>query len=203
MTLAPPFLLGLTGSIATGKSTVLEMFKEQGFSTFSADDVVHKLYETTAVPIIENIHPRAIKANKVDRSILAEFLIKHPEKIPEIEAKIHPLVRKEYQLFVDQAHFTNQSLVILDIPLLFENKSNYNLDAVAVTFCSNDEQHRRALARPGMTQQKLSLILSRQISQDNKRKMADFEIDTNGPLSQTRAQTVEIIKQCLALRKSR
>ncbi len=193
------FKLGLTGSIATGKSTVLKMFEEHGYVSFSADAIVHKLYQAEAVPLIEKFYPEAIIENKVDRAVLAKFLLANPQKISQLEALIHPLVLEHYAQFIQNAQRSAQKLAIIDIPLLYESKNNYELDAVAVTFCSEDTQRQRAMARPDMTQQKFETILARQISQDEKRRRADFEIDTNLPLENTKIQIVEIANQCLAI----
>ena len=193
------FKLGLTGSIATGKSTVLKMFEELGHVSFSADAIVHKLYQAEAVPLIEKFYPEAIIENKVDRAVLAKFLLANPQKISQLEALIHPLVLEHYAQFIQNAQRSAQKLAIIDIPLLYESKNNYELDAVAVTFCSEDTQRQRAMARPDMTKQKFETILARQISQDEKRRRADFEIDTNLPLENTKIQIVEIANQCLAI----
>lgn len=194
------FKLGLTGSIATGKSTVLKMFEELGHVSFSADAIVHELYQAEAAPLIEKICPEAIIDNKVDRTVLAKFLLAHPQKIPSVEALIHPLVLGQFDQFIQNAKRSAQKLAIIDIPLLYESKNNYELDAVAVTFCREDTQRQRAMARSGMTKQKFETILARQISQDEKRRRADFEIDTNRSLEETKSQIVEIANQCLAIR---
>ncbi len=194
------FLLGLTGSIATGKSTVLNMFKELGYLTFSADDVVHALYKSEAVETVKKIFPASIIKNQVDRDHLASIVINHPEKITTLEAAIHPLVHKKYEEFLQEAKNNNERLLIIDIPLLFETKNTYDLDAVAVTFCDEKEQYKRAMARLGMSEEKFATIVARQLPQIEKRRLADFEIDTNVSLARTREQVVEIAHKCITNR---
>lgn len=195
------FKLGLTGSIATGKSTILTMFEKLGYISFSADAIVHQLYQDEAVPLIEQICPDAIIGAKVDRAILAKFLLANPQEISQVEAQIHPLVLEKYAQFIQSAERSEQKMAIIDIPLLYESKNDYELDAIAVTFCTEETQRQRAMARHDMTQQKFEAILARQLSQDEKRRRADFEIDTNRTLGETKNQIVEIANQCLAIRK--
>lgn len=194
------FKLGLTGSIATGKSTTLTMFEELGYNSFSADVAVHELYQGQAVPLIKQLCPDAIIDNKVDRPALAKFLLANPEKITQVEALIHPLVQEQYAQFIQKAEQSRQKLAVIDIPLLYESHNNYDLDAVVVTFCDEDTQRQRAMARPGMTKEKFETIIARQMSQSDKRRRADFEINTNLPLEKTRIQVVEIATQCLAIK---
>lgn len=194
------FKLGLTGSIATGKTTALEQFAELGYPVFSADQVVHNLYEGPAASALKQEFPEAVSANKVDRAILATYLTKHPEKIEILEAIIHPMVLETYLQFLKNNQ-TKNALAVIDIPLLFEGQNNYHLDAVAVTHCEPDLQRQRAMAREGMTVEKFRIILDRQMDQQQKKQKADYLIDTNGTLLQTKQQVVEIAKQCLARAK--
>ena len=193
------FLLGLTGSIATGKSTVLNMFEQLGYATFSADAAVHELYEAEVVPFVSKIVPQAIKNNRVDRQVLAEILVKEPAKLAPLEKIIHPLVKQHFDKTLARAIKNQDKLLVVDIPLLFEGKNQYELDAIAVTYCDEREQLKRALSRPNMTKEKLETILARQMPQDQKRKHADFEIDTNQSLQKTKEQVVDIAAQCLAI----
>lgn len=197
------YLLGLTGSIATGKSTVLEMFEQLGYATFSADKAVHRLYEGKAVLQVARLFPQAIKNGEVDRKILASILISEPDKLKELEALIHPLVKQEFDETLQSALKSKVQLLVVDIPLLFEGENQYHLDAIAVTFCDEAEQLKRAMARPDMTRVKLETILARQLPQAQKRQRADFEIDTNQNLQHTKEQVVEIAHQCIAILTSR
>lgn len=194
------FKLGLTGSIATGKSTALKEFSALGHATFSSDDAVHALYSAEAVGPVGDHFPEASDGTRIDRDALAEVLVKSPERLQELEAIVHPLVRQKIAEFVDHAAQSGAELAIVDIPLLFESDHDYELDAVAVTFCTPDEQKRRALARPRMTEDKFRTILAGQMPQDEKQRRADYSIDTNGSFAETSAQVAEIAADCLRRR---
>jgi len=189
--------LGLTGSIATGKSTALKYFSDLGHAIFSADDVVHEIYLKEAVPIIAEFHPPAIVNGIVDRSVLANYLIKNHKSLLELEKLIHPLIYERYLKFVKKSQNDGKKLVIADIPLLFESSFDYGFDAIAVTFCSQKEQYRRALARKGMSEKKLQSILKRQMGQQEKKTRADYFIDTEISLEATKNQVVQIAKDIL------
>lgn len=194
------FKLGLTGSIATGKSTALRAFETQGHPVFSSDDAVHALYQAEAVGPVGDKFPEASDGTRINRETLAALLVKAPERLKELEAIVHPLVRQKIGQFLDHAEQSGAALAIVDIPLLFESGHDYGLDAVVVTFCDEDEQKRRALARPGMTPEKLATILEKQMPQADKRQRADYEIDTNRPITETSAQVAEIAADCLRRR---
>jgi dephospho-CoA kinase len=179
------FRIGLTGSIATGKSTVLESFARRGVPVISADAVVHALYRGAAVPAVEALFPGVATNGEVDRQALAAALVRQPEKLAALEAAVHPLVRAEIAQFLAQAEADGAPLAIVDIPLLFETGHDYGLDAVAVTTCDEATLRRRALARPGMTVEKLDAILARQWPQREKKARAAYVFDTDLPLSQT------------------
>lgn len=191
------FRLGLTGSIATGKSTVLETFKALGAHTYSADQAVHDLYEDEAVAPVGAAFPGVVRDSKIDRAALSAQLVGHPERIKQLETIVHPLVRQRMRAFSDEAAKTGAKLAIFDIPLLYETGQGDDFDAVAVTFCDETEQRRRALLRPGMTDEKLQTILSRQWSQDQKRAAADFAIDTNQSFAAVEQQVADIFRACM------
>lgn len=193
------FKLGLTGSIATGKSTALKMFNSLGYISFSADDVVHRLYKNEAIPLVQEFCPQSISNNMVDRAILSAFLLEDSSRFKKLEALIHPLVKKQYLKFIQQAEVNNEKLVILDIPLLFESDNNYDVDAIAVTFCDPATQKQRALARQDMSEEKFAVILAKQLPQNMKMQQADFLIDSNKPLQDMQNQIVDIVKQCLQM----
>ena len=191
------FVLGLTGSIATGKSTALEIFTQMGHPTFSADDCVHELYQTDAVPLIENFHPAAIVNARVDRAELARFVLEDKTRLTALEKLVHPLVRKKIDQFISQNRREGAQLVVLDIPLLIENISQYKVDAIALTWCTPQDQKQRALARPGMNEAKLEAILARQMDQEEKKHYADYLINTSLPLVSLNKQLADIVKKCL------
>ena len=185
--------LGLTGSIATGKSTVLAMIRDLGVPTFSADEAVHALYRAEAVPVVEALFPGVSHNGAIDRGALAAHLIAHPERLKELEAAVHPLVRKRMAAFLADAESTAASLAVVDIPLLYETGFDSGLDGVIVTVVDPDEQRRRAFERPGMTPEKFDAILRRQLPQDEKARRATYVIDTSGTLEETREAVAEIV----------
>jgi dephospho-CoA kinase len=185
--------LGLTGSIATGKSTVLGMIRDLGVPTFSADEAVHALYQGEAVPVVEALFPGVSHNGAVDRGKLAAELVAHPDRLKELEAAVHPLVRKRMAAFLADAESTGADLAVVDIPLLYETGFDYGLDGVIVTVVDPDEQRRRAFARPGMTEEKFSAILKRQLPQEEKARRATYVIDTSGTMEETRDAVAEIV----------
>lgn len=193
----PMFKLGLTGSIATGKSTALAMFADLGYPTFCADEEVHALYEDGAVTQIKQFYAPSVTNNRVDRSKLADYLAKNPHKFSQLESLIHPLVQQRYQDFVFKCEREGNKLLIADIPLLLETNSTYQIDAVALTYCSKEEQRRRAFLRPKMTEEKFMTILKRQMDQQEKMQLADYLINTGGTIEQTRQQVVKIVEQII------
>lgn len=178
--------LGLTGSIATGKSTVLNTFAELGVPVFSSDDAVHALYRGEAVAPVEAAFPGVTADGQIDRQALSAILVAQPERIKALEAIVHPLVRNKVAEFLAASEAEGAPLAVVDIPLLFESGHNYGLDAVAVTTVDPVIQRARALARPGMTVEKLQTILARQMPQDDKRKRATYIFDTSGKIDATK-----------------
>lgn len=191
--------VGLTGSIASGKSTVLKEFAALGVPTFSSDDAVHALYRGEAVPVVEALFPGVSHSGGIDRAELAKRIVEHPERLEVLEAAVHPLVRARIAKFLADAEKTGAKLAVVDIPLLFETGFDYGLDRVATTWAPDEEIRARALARPGMTVEKLDAILARQMPQDEKRKRADYVIATYGPLSRMKAAVSALVE---ALRKN-
>ena len=185
--------LGLTGSIATGKSTVLAAFAALGVPVFSSDEAVHELYAGEAVGPVGKAFPGVVREGRVDRDTLSAALIADPKRLGELERIVHPLVRRRIALFLEQAAATGAPLAVVDIPLLFEGGHDYGLDKVAVTVCDEATQRQRALARPGMTVEKLETILARQLPQAEKRKRADYIFDTSGPVKATVAKVKALV----------
>ena len=186
--------LGLTGSIASGKSTVLKSFAELGVPTFSSDDVVHELYRGEAVAPIEALFPGATRAGEVDRAELSRQLVAAPDKLGPLEAIVHPLVRARIAAFLAESAAAGAALAVVDIPLLYETGYAYGLDKVAVTAAPDRVIRERALARPGMTVEKLDAILARQLPQAEKLRRADYMIDTSGTLADTRNAVAALVE---------
>jgi dephospho-CoA kinase len=186
--------LGLTGSIASGKTTVLKAFAALGVPIFSSDDAVHELYQGEAVPAVEALFPGVSHNGAIDRAELAKRIVQQPERLKELEAAVHPLVRARIARFLADAEAAGEQLAVVDIPLLFETGFDYGLDRVATTWAPDEEIRARALARPGMTVEKLEAILARQMPQDEKRKRADYVIGTFGPLGNMKASVAALVE---------
>ena len=185
--------LGLTGSIATGKSTVLKMFEDLGVPTFSSDEAVHELYRGAAVAPVEALFPGVTKNGAIDREELSKRVLGHPDKLKALESVVHPLVRERIAQFLRDAESTGAKLALVDIPLLYEGGHDYGLDRVAVTAAEPATYGKRALSRPGMTVEKLEAILARQMSQAEKKRRATYVIDTSGPIEATRREVRALI----------
>ena len=184
----------LTGSIATGKSTVLARFAQRGFPTYSADQAVHELYAGQAAALVETLFPGTVHDGKVDRMALSGAIAAEPDRISELEEVIHPLVREKALDFMDKAEAEGHAFAIMEIPLFLETGAKYSIDRVVVTHCDPEIQRQRVLARPGMSMEKLDLILSRQLTQDEKRARADYAIDTSGTMDDTLARTDAVLE---------
>lgn len=189
-------ILGLTGSIGMGKSTVSRMFVDEGVPVFDADAVVHRLQgaEGALVAAIEAAFPGTTGAQGVDRSALAERALAAPDALRRLEALVHPAVARERETFL--ASHADAPVVVLDIPLLFEKDLAASVDKIAVVSADPEVQRIRTLARPGMTPGKFLKILGHQMPDPEKRARADFVIPTDCPMEETRA-AVRRILACL------
>ena len=186
--------LGLTGSIAMGKSATAKMFAEAGVPVHDADAAVHALYAGRAVPLIEAAFPGTTANGKVDRTRLGEAVLGKPEAIARLEAIIHPLVHEAEADFLAKARAEGRRMVVLDIPLLFETGGERRMDAVVVVSAPVEVQRERALARPGMTVQRLDAILARQMPDADKRRRAHFIIETGSGLDPARRAVRSVIR---------
>ncbi len=194
-------ILGLTGSIGMGKSTTAAMFSDMGVPVNDADAVVHALYQDEAVAPIEAAFPGTAKAGSVDRAELSRQLASDPSLFKVLEAIVHPLVRDKERVFLDHHRAAGAPLVVLDIPLLFETKGDNRVDAVAVVTCDPEIQKERVLKRPGMTEEKFALILSRQVPDREKRAKADYIIDTGDGLDSARDQVAAIVQRLISQKR--
>lgn len=177
--------IGLTGSIATGKSTILRAFADLGVPVFSADQAVAELYQGEAVAPVEALFPGVTTAGGIDRTLLSQRLAADPAAFQRLEAVVHPLVRARIARFLDEAEAVGHALAVVEVPLLFESGYDYGFDAIGVTWVDEATQRRRALARPGMTVEKLDTILARQLPQAEKKARATYLFDTGMPLDST------------------
>ena len=192
-----PLVLGLTGSIGMGKTTVAAMFAAEGVPVFDADAVVHRLQgpEGALVAAIETHFPGPTGSEGVDRGVLAERVLSEPQALQRLEALVHPAVARERQAFLEANGAV--ALVVLDIPLLLEKAGWQDVDKIAVVSAPGPVQRARVLARPGMTEEKFARILARQMPDAQKRERADFVIDTGCPVDTTR-DSVRRIVACLS-----
>lgn len=185
--------IGVTGSIATGKSTLLAAFEKCGIPTFSADAAVAVLYEGEAVAPVEALFPGVTKDKKIDRQELARRLAAAPENFKKLEAVVHPLVRQKIAAFMDGAEAAGHVAAAVEVPLLFESGYDYGFDAVAVTFVDEKIQNERIMARPGMTVEKRDALLARQMPQDEKKRRATYLFDTARPREAIDAEVSALI----------
>ncbi|HKF10778.1 MAG TPA: dephospho-CoA kinase [Xanthobacteraceae bacterium] len=188
------FILGLTGSLGMGKSTTARFFAEEGVPVHDADAVVHRLYEGEAAAAIEAAFPGTTAGGKVDRAELAARVLGDSGALKRLETIIHPLVQEAERRLLAEADARGEEVAVLDIPLLFETGGEERVDAVVVVSAPPEVQRSRALERPGMTVDKLDAILAKQMPDAEKRRRADFVVDTSHGLEAARAQVRAILK---------
>lgn len=189
--------LALTGSIGMGKSTVAAMFERAGVPVFDADAVVRKLQ--TEGPLVEEIgarFPGTVHGGKLDRAKLAARVLDQPAQLKLLEGIVHPQVQDARAGFAKE-HARARAL-LFDIPLLFETGGEGEFDKVIVVSAPADVQRARVIGRAGMTDSKFLALLARQMPDEEKRKRADFIVETGGELSTTEAQVCDILA-CLGL----
>jgi dephospho-CoA kinase len=188
-------IVGLTGSIAMGKSTTAGLFAAAGIPVFDSDASVHELYAKggEAVPAIAKLAPTAIRDGAVDRAALSIALQRDPKLLLALEQAVHPLVKKRQRDFVKTQLAKHRKLVVLDIPLLFEKSRETEVDKIVVVSAPADIQRERALNRPGMTIEKLDFILSKQMPDTEKRAKADYVVDTSSGIDDAKRQVEAII----------
>lgn len=195
-------VIGLTGSIGMGKSTVSQWFQELGVAINDADAAVHELYSpggAAVAPVRDTFGPSVIgQDGGVDRSKLSPLVVgsDNKDRLQRLEAIVHPLVAQHRSGFVAAARTRGEALCVLDIPLLFELSLESGCDLVLVVSAPAAVQRERVLARPGMTPQKFEAILSKQMHDEKKRSMANLVIDTGKPLEETRAFVWNFVAQC-------
>jgi dephospho-CoA kinase len=190
--------IALTGSIGMGKSTVARMFEAAGVPVFNADAVVRQLQGPggALVERIGELFPGCVRSGTLDRDCLAEIVLGDRAKLAALEAIVHPAVREWRQVFIDRHR--DAPALLFEIPLLFETGGENDFDKVVVVSAPGEVQRARVLARRGMTLAKLESILARQTPDEEKRRRADFVIDTGTDLSTTEAQVRDILA-CLGV----
>jgi len=187
-------VLGLTGAIASGKSTAAAMFAEEGVAVFDADRAVHALYSGAAVAPIEAAFPGTTKDSVVDREKLAAKVVGDKAALLKLEAIVHPLVRGMENAFRTRAATDGRRIVLLDIPLLFETGGEGRVDAVVVVSAPAEVLKARALKRPGLNAARYAALVGRQMPDAEKRARAHFVIDTSGEFSATRKQVRDVLR---------
>jgi len=190
-----PMMIGLTGSIGMGKTETAKMFARLGVPVYDADAAVHRLYEKggAAVPEIAKVFPDSIVDGRVDRAILTKHVTADKDAFKKLEQLVHPLVAREQLAFLQEAKAKGAEMVVLDIPLLFEAGGHARVDVIVVVSAPAHIQRARVLARPGMTEDKLDHILSRQMSDAEKRAKAHFVVETDKGLEHAFEQVKSIV----------
>ncbi|MBO0751022.1 MAG: dephospho-CoA kinase [Bradyrhizobiaceae bacterium] len=192
-------VIGLTGSIGMGKSTTAQFFAEAGVPVHDADAAVHRLYAGEAAPLIEAAFPGVTTAAGVDRGELAKRVVGDAAALARLESIVHPLVRSSEARFLAQAERAGAAVAVLDIPLLFETGAEDRVDAVVVVSAPPDIQRARTLRRPGMTAERYEALLARQLPDAQKRRRADFIVDTSRGFDFARKQVHAILQAAAAL----
>lgn len=188
-------VVGLTGSIGMGKSTIGKLFEAAGVPLYDADAEVHKLYARggAAVALLEAEFPGVTRDGAVDRAALSARVLNDDRAMKTLESIVHPLVGESRAGFFERARQAGADLVVLDIPLLFETGGEGRVDKVVVVTAPADQQRERVLAREGMTVEKFEAINARQTPDAEKRRRADYVIDTGGDFEATKAQVRQVI----------
>ncbi len=196
-------VLGLTGSVAMGKSTTAGFFADEGVPVHDADSVVHRLYEGDAVPVVEAAFPGTTADGKIDRVKLGSRVMGDLAALRQLEAIVHPMVQDAERRFLAEAEAKGAPVVVLDIPLLFETGGDSRVDAVVVATAPAEVQRARAMSRSGMTEQRLDAMLARQMPDSEKRLRADFLVDTSRGSDDARAQVRAILDKVATMPKRR
>jgi dephospho-CoA kinase len=196
-----PFVLCLTGSLGMGKSRTATFFAEAGVPVHDSDAVVHALYEGQAVPVIEGAFPGATSGGKVDRAKLAAMVLGDDAALARLEALVHPMVSASRDKFLAEAQARGAPVVVLDIPLLFETGAQRSCDAVVVVSAPPEVQRRRVFERLGMTDEKFAALLAKQMPDAEKRRRADFVVDSSQSFDHARAQVRDILRVVAKMRK--
>ena len=196
-------ILGLTGSIGMGKSTTAKLFAEAGVPVYDADAAVHQLYEGEAAPAIEAAFPGTTSNGKVDRPKLSARVVHDPAAIKRLEQIVHPMLGASRKKFFADAEATQAPVVVLDVPLLFETGGEKRVDAVVVVSTFPELQRERVLARGTMDEAKLDAIIAKQMPDAEKRKRADFVVDTSHGLEPVRAQITHILAEVVKMPQRR
>lgn len=193
MTTSLPLRIGLTGSIGMGKSTTAQMFRDEGVPVLDSDGIVHDLYRGAAVAPVGKAFPGVVVDGVIDRAALAARVLDRPEAMKELETIVHPLVWDARRAFDAACAARGESIVVYDIPLLFETGAQNMVDVIIVVSAPAEIQKARVLARPGMTEEKFTALLDRQVPDSEKRRQADFIVETDAGTEAARARVRDIL----------
>jgi dephospho-CoA kinase len=196
-------ILGLTGSIGMGKSTTAKLFAEAGVPVYDADATVHMIYEGEAVPAVEAAFPGTTGGGKVDRAKLSAQVVHDPAAMRKLEQIVHPMLHRYHQKFLEEAERAGAPVAVMDVPLLFETGGEKRVDAVVVVTTAPEVQRERILARGNMTAETLDAILARQLPDAEKRRRADFVVDTSHGLDPVRARIRDILGEAVKMPQRR
>jgi dephospho-CoA kinase len=198
-------IIGLTGSIAMGKTTVAGMFRRLGIPLHEADAAVHRLLGPggRAVAAVRYVFPEVVRGGRVDRTALGRAVFADPAALERLEGLLHPLVAEETAAFLRRAARRGARVVVLDVPLLLETGGERRCDIVAVVSAPAHIQRQRALARPGMTRERLGRILARQMPDAAKRRRADAVIRTGLTRADTFRQVRRLARRARAMHGGR
>ncbi|UFX45310.1 dephospho-CoA kinase [Bradyrhizobium sp. 41S5] len=196
-------ILGLTGSIGMGKSTTAKLFMEAGVPVYDADAAVHQLYEGEAAPAIEAAFPGTTENGKVDRAKLSARVVHDPAAMRQLEQIVHPMLGASRQKFFADAEAARAPIVVVDVPLLYETGGEKRVDAVVVVTTTPELQRERVLARGTMDAAKLDAIIAKQMPDAEKRKRADFIVDTSHGLDPVRARIRDILAEVVKMPERR
>jgi dephospho-CoA kinase len=196
-------ILGLTGSIGMGKSTTAKLFAEAGVPVYDADATVHMIYQGEAAPAVEAAFPGTTAGGKVDRGKLSAQVVGDPAAMRRLEQVVHPMLRAYHQKFLHDSEQAGAPVAVVDVPLLFETGGEKRVDAVVVVTTTPEIQRQRVLARDNMTSDMLDAILARQLPDAEKRRRADFVVDTSHGLDPVRARIRDILEQAVKMPRRR
>ncbi|WP_308911035.1 dephospho-CoA kinase [Pseudokordiimonas caeni] len=193
-------ILGLTGSIGMGKSTAAGMFRELGVPVHDSDAVVHQLQakDGKAIPAIAEAFPGTVKGGMLDRQALGAAVFGNEKALQRLQGIMFPLIMEDRRDFIEQATADGHKLVVLDVPLLFETGGEKACDKVVVVTAPAEVQRARVLARPGMTEERFEKVLAHQMPDAEKRRRADFLIDTGRGMSHAEAEVRRIVERLTA-----
>jgi dephospho-CoA kinase len=189
-------IIGLTGSIAMGKSEVAKILARENVPVFDADQTVHDLYESAeGAALLSGLAPQATAHYRVDRVELSKLVMKDQSLLKQVETLVHAVVARERAAFLGEARAKGQDVVVLDVPLLFEKNLQRDVDVTVVVSAPEHLRRQRALARADMKEAKLDMIIARQMSDLEKRKRADYVIENDGSIDDLRERTRAVLKK--------